>query len=239
MLGLNTGNRVINVVLRLAGCLFVLYPFFVRSQSADTLFFSLKMEDHPMFLHKEYQSGSDTFRLETVRFYLSNIQLRYNGKTISKADGRIFLIDAEDSASMKILVPVAKQAAFDEIVLSLGIDSTVNVAGVQGGVLDPVSGMYWSWQSGYINAKIEGWSPKSTARKQEFNYHLGGYLAPNDAHRTIRLKADKPATACTIEVQLMDFLRQTDVVNKPMVMSPGASAMQLSDTWSNCFYLKP
>ena len=210
-------------------------PFFVTSQTQDTIRFNLKVGEKPLVLHQNYYSEKDTFRLETVCFYVSNVRLLKEGKTVSNAEGMCFLVDAEYDSSLVMLIPVSKNNRFDEIVFDMGIDSTLNVAGVQGGVLDPVTGMYWSWQSGYINAKIEGWSPKSSARKQEFQYHLGGYLSPFEARRTMHFKRTETTSALSIDVQLDNFLRQVDLTNKPMVMSPGAVAAGLSDHLSTCF----
>lgn len=216
----------------------MLVPFFVTSQTQDTIRFNLKMGEKPLLLHQNYFMEKDTFRLETVRFYVSNVHLLKGGKTISNAAEKCFLVDAEFDSSLTLLIPVSKNHLFDEVVFDLGIDSALNVAGVQGGILDPVTGMYWSWQSGYINAKIEGWSPKSSARKQEFQYHLGGYLAPFEARRTMRFKRTESTTSISIDVQLGDFLQQVDLTNKPMVMSPGEVAAGLSDRLSTCFRVK-
>lgn len=231
------GTIVKKTLLKNAIWLMLLVPFCASSQNSDTIHFSLKMANEPLILHKNYYLTNDTLRLESVRFYVSNITLLSQHKIINKVDGRCFLVDAETDTSLVISLPVGKTQQFDEIQLDLGIDSAVNVAGVQGGALDPVTGMYWSWQSGYINAKIEGWSPKSSARKQEFQYHLGGYLAPYEARKTMHFNLVKPASSVTIEVQLDDFFKHVDLANKPMVMSPGEVAKSLSGHLSNCFRL--
>lgn len=222
-------------LLKQAYWLMILVPFFASSQNTDTLRFNLKMADAPLILHKNYYLSNDTIRLEAVRFYVSNIKLLHNNKVINKVDGSCFLVDAETDTSLVILLPTDKIQRFDAIQLDLGIDSAVNVAGVQGGALDPVTGMYWSWQSGYINAKIEGWSPRSTARKQEFQYHLGGYLAPYEARKTMHFMLAKPVTSTTIDVRLDEFFKHVDLSNRPMVMSPGEAANNLSGHLSTCF----
>lgn len=214
----------------------IFIPFFAVSQNYDTIRFNLKVGETPLVLHQNYSTEKDTFRLETVRFYVSNVSLLSEGKTISKAEGICFLADAEYDSTLTMLIPVSKNRLFDEVIFDLGIDSALNVAGVQGGVLDPVTGMYWSWQSGYINAKIEGWSPKSTARKQEFQYHLGGYIAPFEARRTVHFKRNEIAASMAIDVQLDHFLQHVDLANKPMIMSPGEPAARLSDQLSYCFH---
>lgn len=40
------------------------------------------------------------------------------------------------------------------------------------GDLDPLNGMYWAWNSGYINMKIEGITPKCQDATIYFNFIL-------------------------------------------------------------------
>lgn len=58
--------------------------------------------------------------------------------------------------------------------LKLGVDSNLNALGVHRGDLDPLQGMYWSWQSGYIHFKLEGeW--EQDGKMQPFVFHIGGF----------------------------------------------------------------
>ena len=76
----------------------------------------------------------------------------------------------------------------DKIKFNLGIDSLTNVSGVMGGDLDPTKGMYWTWQSGYINFKMEGSSAVCPTRNHEFQFHIGGYQDPFYAMQTLELE---------------------------------------------------
>jgi len=49
------------------------------------------------------------------------------------------------------------------------VDSLANVSGAMSNDLDATKGMYWSWQSGFINLKIEGKSASCKTRKINFN----------------------------------------------------------------------
>ena len=77
---------------------------------------------------------------------------------------------------------------FNTIAFNLGIDSITNVSGAQGGDLDPTKGMYWAWQSGFINIKLQGTSNSCPPPKNEFEFHLGGYQYPFNSLQTIILK---------------------------------------------------
>lgn len=47
--------------------------------------------------------------------------------------------------------------------------------------------MYWTWQSGYINAKLEGKSNLVNTPTHAFAFHLGGYLNPFQTLQTISI----------------------------------------------------
>ena len=59
------------------------------------------------------------------------------------------------------------------IYFQIGIDSLTNVSGDLDGDLDPALGMYWAWNSGYINMKLEGKSSSCKSVKKEFQFHIG------------------------------------------------------------------
>jgi len=211
---------------------------FTHAQTDWTVSFSPMIEQQPLELNQTYILKNDTFRIETLRFYLSNVSFLNEGKTVFTEPESFHLVDAEDSMSYRIAFHSPKNVVFDEIQFNVGIDSTTNVAGVMGGDLDPTKGMYWSWQSGYINFKLEGWNPKSTARKHEFQYHLGGYMAPYSALSTVRIPCGKAKSATVITVQLAAFLNQLNVVELPAIMSPSERAAILSQSIPSMFSAK-
>ncbi|MES2556990.1 MAG: MbnP family protein [Bacteroidota bacterium] len=215
-----------------------LTTFSLTAQTDWSISFKPMLEQQPLVLNQIYTIKSDTFRIETLRFYISNISFLEEGKTVFTETGSYHLIDAEDSVSYRIAFHSTKKLTYDEIQFNVGIDSTTNVAGVMGGDLDPTKGMYWSWQSGYINFKLEGWNPKSTARKHEFQYHLGGYMAPYSALGLVQIPFDKNQSDLEITVQLASFLEQLNIAELPAIMSPGERAVELSQVLPTIFSAK-
>jgi hypothetical protein len=63
------------------------------------------------------------------------------------------------------------------------VDSARNVSGAQKGALDPNNGMFWTWNSGYIFTKLEGYSPQSSSGGLVF--HIGGFKSPDNTIRTV------------------------------------------------------
>ncbi|MDN3675869.1 hypothetical protein QWY90_00740 [Flavobacterium paronense] len=72
------------------------------------------------------------------------------------------------------------------------------------GDLDPTKGMYWAWQSGYINIKIEGKSTSCKTRNNEFQFHIGGYREPNYMMRKVEFNCNSNDNI-TIAIDLKDF----------------------------------
>ncbi|MBK8555715.1 MAG: hypothetical protein IPL65_08080 [Lewinellaceae bacterium] len=88
----------------------------------------------------------------------------------------------------------------------VGVDSAKSVSTIdqRTGVLDPAagaSGMYWSWNAGYIFMKIEGTSPQApldpNLGERHFEYHtglFGGFSSPTlNNLKTIHLHSHEPA----------------------------------------------
>ncbi|MBI3236019.1 MAG: hypothetical protein HYZ42_18620 [Bacteroidetes bacterium] len=121
-----------------------------------------------------------------------------------------------------------KPLVYNHVSFVLGIDSVTNVSGALGGDLDPTTGMYWTWQSGYINVKVEGRSNSCKTRNNEFQFHLGGYMFPNAAAQTILLDA-KPNSNLTMIVDLKPWFEQIKLSEQNHIMSPSLEAVRLSD----------
>ena len=202
---------------------------FLKAQEEFTLRFCPKMGADSLILNTDYKRDStELFRIETLRFYISEIRFLKNNKVVYQESESYHLIDVDREESLTLHFNKINSPDFDAILFNIGIDSTTNVGGALGGDLDPTMGMYWSWQSGYINFKLEGYTPNCTARNHVFEYHLGGYMEPNNALSTIQLSTPPMVQSVVIDFNLEAFLAQLDVVHLPQVMSPSAHAVNLS-----------
>lgn len=124
-------------------------------------------------------------------------------------------------------------AQYDELQFSIGIDSTTNALGALGGALDPINGMYWTWQSGYIHFKLEGKRKRGTDKAQNFQYHIGGYQHPYNTCRSIRLKTENHDTLLlSLDIKTMI---QTAEHN---IMSPGPAALKLANQMPGIFSIR-
>ena len=180
---------------------------------------------------------SDTLKIESLKFYISLIELSNQSKTVWKEENSFHLIDAANKKSTIIVLNIPKNLVFTELIFKLGIDSLTNVSGALGGDLDPTKGMYWTWQSGYINFKLEGKSNVCKTRNNAFKFHLGGYQFPNNALQTIRLGVNA-TTSVEVFVDIENFFQEIDLSSQNHIMSPGKDAVQLSEKVSHLFYIK-
>ncbi len=196
--------------------------------------------NQPLQLHKYLPlPKADSVQITLLKFYVSNIQLLNNKTLVWEEPNSVHLMDLEDANSFKLSLNVPKSIVFNSIKINLGIDSLTNVSGALGGDLDPTKGMYWAWQSGYVNFKLEGKSPICPTRKHAFQFHLGGYLAPSYALQTIDFQLDKPLSdRIVLQLNIQDFLSNIDLKQQNSVMIPSEEAVLLAQKLAQLFTIK-
>jgi hypothetical protein len=215
----------------------------MHSQSkADSLSanFHLEFNKLPLELNKKYVSANkDTLTIETFRCYISNIQIQYKDNSVFIQKNSYHLLDFENPKSFQIPITKTSDKLISKITFNIGIDSTTNNSGALTGDLDPVKGMYWAWQSGYINMKIEGKSLSCKTRKNEFQFHIGGYLQPYYAMRQISFDLNKKADKdISFGVDLSQLLSNLNLTEINSVMIPGKEAMNMANYSTKMFYLQ-
>ena len=106
----------------------------------------------------------DTLKITQFKFYISDFQITYDDNTIL-SDKKSHLIDFEKPNTTLFAITKNYKKKIKSINFSIGVDSLNSVSGALSGDLDPSNGMYWAWQSGFINMKIEGTSSSCKTRK--------------------------------------------------------------------------
>jgi hypothetical protein len=107
---------------------------------------------------------------DTLQFQISQCKFYVQGEP-QNGSNAIHLIDASNQETWQWEDPSAA--------LQVGIGAELQTAGVFTGALDPINGMYWAWNSGFISVKCVGeFSNLKTGLTQTFEFHLGGYQAP-------------------------------------------------------------
>ena len=182
-------------------------------------------------LDKEYllkELGKVTFT--KLKFYFG-----LAGDTSSKS---YFLIDLKKKSSCLVEFPLQKNSLNNEFAFCCGVYSFTNTSGVYMGALDPLNGMYWTWQSGYINWKLEGTAAAAPTRNHEFHFHIGGYSAPFATLTPVILKVDNQQNV-NVFVDLHRFLNGIDLKTENNIMIPGHNAVRLAKKAGTIFYTNP
>lgn len=180
--------------------------------------------------------NGDSIQFDNIRFYLSNIQFEMGDKTLIKDTVKAYLIDIFEPTTLKIALKNMGFSKIKAMRFNIGIDSLTNVSGALSGDLDPQKGMYWAWQSGYINMKIEGRSPQCKNRKNVFQYHIGGYLPPFYAMRQLEMPLNQTYTeGVNLYIDFSKFFENITIPIQNSIMMPCREAMQLADYSTSMF----
>ena len=203
---------------------------------ADTVHLVLKplFGNADLVLEKTY--GADSVQITTLRFYLSNFRL-LKGQNVVWAEPKSYhLVDVESPNSAHFSLVLPKNLDFDALKCDLGIDSLTNSEGAKSGDLDPTKGMYWAWQSGYINLKLEGKSRLCPTRKNKFQFHIGGFLGNEYALQTLDFPLNKTATdTFYLKFDIQDFLSTIDLKTQHTFMGPSEEAVGMAKKIATVF----
>jgi hypothetical protein len=204
--------------------------------------FNLQAFGVPIDTTVQYTNNSgEKFKISTFKFYVSFIETMNSSGGLRTAETESYhLVDLADPNSHHFTVNL-KNGLYDKLNFIIGVDSIRNVSGAQTGALDPAKGMFWTWNTGYIFAKLEGKSPSSTAPFQMFTYHIGGFKSGENAIRTVSLPAQIQIGKTNELIINADVQRWFDGVNtisiasKATIMSPGGPALQMADNYATMF----
>jgi hypothetical protein len=214
-----------------------------NEDAALLLKFEYSANNKPLVLGDSSYTNAfgESYRVTKLRYYISNPGLQGNGN--SQTGKEVFLLDAanEDSIPLKV-----KPGTYHSLFFTLGVDSALNSSGAQTGALDPLHGMFWTWNSGYVFFKLEGYSPASTADLQRIEHHIGGYMPANKASRQIVIALEQPVIfkkgdqrQMIINVNLDKYWRaQNDIsiASNALIMEPGALAKSVSNNFQAMFF---
>lgn len=186
----------------------------------------------------------EKYTITKLRYYVTNVSLIGNSDSIRENES-YHLVDenVKESQSFSFNVPAGN---YNSLKFLLGVDSLHNVSGAQSGDLDPTKDMFWTWNSGYVMAKMEGNSPASKLVNQKYEYHIGGYAGHYSVIRGIELKlAEKSmnvAAGKIIEIFITANINAwwqnpnaIKISETAIITSPGKNALAMSQNYSKMF----
>jgi hypothetical protein len=214
-------------------------PAYTQEQRAITVRFVNSFRDQPLHPSGEEMvgiSGSD-ISVETLRYYISGVAFYLDDKEVFSEKDSYHLIDAAVGKDAAIIM-APDSIAFNQIRFNLGIDSITNIAGAMGGDLDPTTGMYWTWQSGYINFKLEGTSRNCPTRHNKFQFHLGGYAGADNCLQQVKLTVGNSNTI-RVGLPIEKLLEALDLSKQHTIMTPSTEAVALAKQVAALFQILP
>lgn len=117
-------------------------------------------------------AAGNPYSVDLLKYYVSNFTLvRADGSEHNFKD--YHLIDAAVPASQSFSLDSVASGEYTMLRFYLGVDSARNHTGVQEGALDPIHGMIWDWNTGYIFFKHEGNFKDSTGSVMPMLFHFG------------------------------------------------------------------
>lgn len=203
----------------------------------------LSVSFKPVFGHQEFHLNTpyltpnqDSIKISTAKLYLADFTITFqDGKVYQESDS-YHLLNLEEATSLNWEFANVPQGKISAITFTIGLDSATSCSGAMSGDLDPMYGMYWAWNSGYINAKLEGQSSSCPTRNHEFQFHIGGYKAKEATIQTIHLDAKKDIKKdLDIVMDLMAWFKQVDLSKENTILMPGPAAMNMANRYKHMF----
>lgn len=184
---------------------------------------------------------SEVYTIKMFKYYISSVSIEYNDKKITTTK-RSHLINEADSASKNFVIKALNKPV-TSISFLIGVDSIYNVSGTQTGDLDPAKGMFWTWNSGYIMAKLEATSPQSTAPNNNVTLHIGGFKTGQKTYRKITLTVPPSANSLNqivIAANANSWFSSSHILkisDHPVCTTPGKLAVDFADNYATGFTL--
>ena len=181
--------------------------------------------------HIYLTQNNDSISFSTLKIYFSDFRFK------DKISGRITSIDTlifydlSDSSTHSLFNELSL-INFESVAFTLGLDSSKNVSGELENAYDPLLGMYWAWNTGYINLKIMGESSAVPTNSHEFEFHLGGYRSPFATAQTIQIDLNDQYIYFDLEKL---FSESINLTKNHHIMLPCKDAFLISQGLSACF----
>ena len=209
--------------------------------------FSNFVGNQPLVLQSNWylNANGDSFKVNVYKYYITNVKLTKSDASVYTEKDSYHLINEADASSQSFVMADVPEGTYTSISFLIGVDSARNTSGAQTGALDPINGMFWTWNSGYIMAKFEGVSPQSTSTDKTVVYHLGGFSGTTSVLRSVTLPFPtslniKKGTTPNIHIdgdvaEWFSFPNVIDFAQKPLLMTPGKDLVNIADNYQDMF----
>lgn len=190
----------------------------------------------------------EEYSINKLRYYISQVSLINSEMTFGERDS-YHLVDEALPESQSIVFQ-APTGHYNSLQFLLGVDSLHNVSGAQTGALDPTKDMFWTWNTGYVMAKMEGNSSASKQVNNKYEFHIGGYAGPFCVNKLIKLDLSDSSslefktgktTEIIIEANINTWWKgahDIKIAEHPVIATPGKMALEISNNYAKMFSIK-
>ena len=206
------------------------------------------VKGQPLVFGQPYTNAfGEDYNITSFRFYASPLSLPDDYTVLPAAgEAKYRLIDAATGNTLSFTV-AARENILTRFSFQIGVDSIDNVSGAQANDLDPAKGMFWTWNSGYIMAKLEGSSSYSGVPDKRFTYHIGGFSGENNTIRQVTLSIPENRQITLQEQRTTTIIVDADIdkwfhaehalriADNAFVHSPGPLAGLYADNYATLF----
>ncbi|MEM9821455.1 MAG: MbnP family protein [Bacteroidota bacterium] len=216
-------------------CTLIWTPTLWGQNDSLKIFFQPSFENAPLSLVEYDNTPPRGRQIEVFKCYLSNVALYDGDQLVFSEENSFHLLDAAHPTTLILTLNLPADLSYSSLQFNVGIDSLTSISGAFGGDLDPTKGMYWTWQSGYINFKLEGKADNCPARHHRFQFHIGGYQASFNALQSVKLELEAPRDQVQIAVDIDQLLNQIELSETYQVMSPNRQSVELAQFLPSLF----
>jgi hypothetical protein len=190
---------------------------------------------------------NEEITVSKFNYYISNIKLMNTEGGEYAEPESYHLLQQDKLGSLHFHLANVPGGKYKSVSFLIGVDEARNTSGAQTGALDPINGMFWDWNTGYIMAKMEGTSPQSKDSTKKFMLHVGGFNGEFNSLRTVTL--DFPAPIEVSATESGDLVVKADalkwfaptairIAERNTFMMPSATTKAMADNYSKMFTLQ-
>ena len=187
---------------------------------------------------------NDSLYFEAFKCYLSALKLiDVNGNEFQEKKS-YHLINAEDTSTLILVLKEVPVRTFKSLTFNIGVDSLSSVSGALDGDLDPSKGMYWAWNTGYIDAKLIGHTKRCKTRKNSFEFHIGGYSGTYKTIQKTELKLNNLSLEANktkvieLNAELAEWFKNPELIDLSVsnaILIPGKEAFKMAKNYADMF----
>ena len=165
------------------------------------------------YLDSTYTNAAgENYSAYLLKYYVSHMALvNENGERTELYAHE--LIDQSLPASLLLDQVEIPDGHYTALEFNLGVDSLHNHSGDQSGDLDPMFGMIWTWDTGYIFFKHEGnFTSSISGTEQPLVYHYGKDRSLVPISLPIELHVDKNSSVINLQFDLNELYSNPNTV---------------------------